>query len=68
LLEQLASTTGGQFYPIERARNVVEKFQQVKESVTERKEIPLWNNWLVFMVFCGLLMTEWVLRKMNGLP
>lgn len=68
LLEQLATTTGGQFYPIEKARSVTEKFQQVKESLTERKEIPLWNNWLVYLVFCGLLMTEWVLRKMNGLP
>ncbi|MFO1007876.1 MAG: hypothetical protein U0929_18090 [Planctomycetaceae bacterium] len=68
LLEQLATTTGGQFYPIDQARRLVEKFQQVKESLTERKEIPLWNSGFVFLVFCGLLMTEWVLRKMNGLP
>jgi hypothetical protein len=68
LLEKLAQTTGGTFYPINRAHQVTEKFQQVKETLTERKEIALWNHWLIFLVFCGLLMTEWVLRKVNGLP
>ncbi len=68
LLEQIASTTGGQFYLINQAKTVTEKFQQVKEKLSQRNEIPLWNHWLIFLVFCGLLMTEWVLRKMNGLP
>lgn len=68
LLEQLATATGGQFYRIDDAKTVTEKFQQVKEKLSQRNEIPLWNHWLVFLVFCGLLMTEWVLRKMNGLP
>ena len=68
LLEQIASTTGGQFYLINQAKSVTEKFQQVKEKLSQRNEIPLWNHWLIFLVFCGLLMTEWVLRKMNGLP
>ncbi len=40
----------------------------MKETLTERKEIALWNHWLIFLVFCGLLMSEWVLRKVNGLP
>ncbi len=68
LLEQLATTTGGKFYRINEAKDVTEKFQQVKEKLSQRNEIPLWNHWLIFLVFCGLLMTEWVLRKMNGLP
>jgi len=68
LLEQLATTTGGKFYRINDAKNVTEKFQQVKETLSQRNEIPLWNHWLVYLLFCGLLMTEWVLRKMNGLP
>ncbi|RLS52291.1 MAG: hypothetical protein DWH91_17035 [Planctomycetota bacterium] len=68
LLEQLAKTTGGQYFPIHEAANVVKQFQDVKENLTQRHEVPLWNNWLVFLVFCGLLMTEWVLRKINGLP
>lgn len=68
LLEKLAQTTGGTFYPIHRAHEVTEKFQQVKETTTQRQEIALWNHWLIFLVFCGLLMAEWVLRKLNGLP
>lgn len=68
LLEQIAQTTQGELYRINDAHRVTRKFQQVQESFSQRQEVPLWNHWFVFVLFCGLLMTEWVVRKMNGLP
>jgi hypothetical protein len=28
---------------------------------------PLWNTWPLLLGFLGLLITEWVLRKMGGM-
>jgi hypothetical protein len=35
---------------------------------SRRHETRLWDSWWLLMLFCALVTTEWVLRKLNGLP
>ena len=41
----------------------------IPEDATEiRQELTLWDHWLTMLAFFALLTTEWILRKLNGLP
>ncbi len=31
-------------------------------------EVQIWDHWMLMVLFFGLLTTEWVVRKLNGLP
>jgi hypothetical protein len=68
LLTQLAELTSGAVVePYEAARLI--KLIQPKDRPEEKlKERTLWDHWLVLLVFFTLLTSEWVLRKLNGLP
>lgn len=68
LLEQIARETGGTFLQLDEIRKLPELFSDSTESRLVREEIPLWSHWLTLVIFCGIAMTEWVLRKLNGLP
>jgi hypothetical protein len=43
----------------------VQPKDEPEQKVQER---TLWDHWLVIVLFSGLLMAEWVVRKVNGLP
>ncbi len=68
LLAQLAELTRGAVVePWEVARLV--DLVQPEDSPEEKvREVTLWDHWVVVLVFFGLLTSEWVLRKLNGLP
>jgi hypothetical protein len=68
LLQQLADVTGGRLFLPDELDQLPELFSGVSEKTTHREEIALWDHWLTLLLFCGLLTTEWVLRKLNGLP
>jgi len=40
--------------------------EEATENVIQEK--TLWDHWLVLLIFFALLMTEWVVRKLSGLP
>ena len=41
----------------------------IPEDATEvRQELTLWDHWLTMLAFFALLTTEWITRKLNGLP
>jgi hypothetical protein len=42
------------------------KPDDVQEDVV--RETTLWDHWSVLLIFFCLLMSEWVIRKLNGLP
>jgi hypothetical protein len=68
LLAQFADVSGGQlFYPDEVGR-IPDLFRNPQSSTRIRREIELWDHWLVILLFFALLTSEWVVRKLNGLP
>ncbi|MES2791513.1 MAG: hypothetical protein V4719_17985 [Planctomycetota bacterium] len=68
LLSQLAQLSGGQLILPEKAYTIPELFHGPTAVQTQREEALLWDHWLIMVAFCVLLMAEWVIRKLNGLP
>ncbi len=61
--------TGGEF---QSADKLPEFFKSLKErDLNQEVSIPtketLWDRWELFIVFCVLLIGEWILRKQSGL-
>lgn len=67
-LTQLSELSGGEMIEPWDARRLLELVRPEEESEEKVQERTLWDHWLVIVVFSGLLMGEWVLRKVNGLP
>ena len=68
LLAQMANLSNGRMYYPDQIQDLV---QQLRDPLAERalrEEVELWDHWLLMLAFFGLLTTEWVLRKLNGLP
>ncbi|MFV0444941.1 MAG: hypothetical protein ACK5Q5_15315 [Planctomycetaceae bacterium] len=68
LLETIAQFTHGRLLLPHELSELPGIFQSVTESTTLRSEQSLWDSWPWLLVFFSLLTTEWVLRKVNGLP
>ena len=68
LLEQIASVSGGRLFLPDQVGELPNLFRDVNQTLHKEGEEPLWNRWWVLFLFCGIVMTEWVLRKVNGLP
>ncbi|MCA9076627.1 MAG: hypothetical protein KDA93_16505 [Planctomycetaceae bacterium] len=68
LLQQLADATGGRLFLPDEVDEIPVLFTDVTEHETSQEEIALWDHWLVLLLCFALLTTEWVLRKLNGLP
>jgi uncharacterized membrane protein len=67
LLENIASQTGGRYYPLSKLANVAEDAQYVEgtSSFVEQKE--LWDVPALFILLCMTLAGEWFWRKKKGL-
>ncbi len=68
MLTQLSELSGGSVVEPADAENLLSLIQprdEVQERIDER---TLWDHWIVLVVMFGLLMSEWVVRKLNGLP
>ena len=68
LLTQLADLTNGAVVePFEAARlvSLIQPQDRPEEKIQER---TIWDHWVVLLIFFTLLTSEWVLRKLNGLP
>lgn len=68
LLTQLAQLTNGAVvepFEAERLISLVQPHDRPEQKLEER---TLWDHWLVLIIFFTLLTSEWVLRKLNGLP
>jgi hypothetical protein len=68
LLQQVANVSGGRLFTPDQIREIAPLFRDVNQTLHKEGEEPLWNRWWVLFLFCGIVMTEWVLRKVNGLP
>lgn len=67
LLKQLASRTGGAYFPIADAEVMLENIADVQNTMFVDAERELWAHPLVLLTVVGLLGTEWFLRKRIGL-
>lgn len=68
LLRQLAGVTGGKMIEPWEADEVVSLLQPDARAAEEVQERTLWDRWWVLVVLFSLMMSEWVIRKLNGLP
>ena len=67
LLQQLAGMTDGEMiepWNTDRLVSLLRPDDHVAQEVQER---TLWDQWWVLIVLFSLMMTEWVIRKLNGL-
>jgi len=65
-LSEAAQASGGGVYREEDLHRLAESIQPRKAEFTERVSIPLLNP-LTFLLFLGLITTEWVVRKFTNL-
>ncbi|MBI5685776.1 MAG: hypothetical protein HZC54_11940 [Verrucomicrobia bacterium] len=67
LLKEMAALTGGKFLRLNEASRLPDelKFLERREKVS--LELELWDTPWWFAVFCLLIITEWSVRKWNGL-
>ncbi len=67
LLTNLANMSGGKYYPIEQANQLVNQIALVESATSEITDVDIWDLPLIFgliMLFLGL---EWFIRKRAGL-
>jgi len=68
VLTRLAEVSQGRVFQPHELDDLAQMFQPPEQSLALRTETELWDHWLVLILFFALLTTEWVVRKLNGLP
>jgi hypothetical protein len=67
-LRQAAEMTKGRFYTFDNAERLLSDLPPGRQVPIE--SLPpksLWNRWPVLLLFLGLLIGEWLLRKKGGM-
>jgi hypothetical protein len=67
LQQEIADATGGRSYDLVSAERLPEEIQPKLKDETSKKVFQLWDTWLGFGVVVGLMLTEWLVRKLNNL-
>ena len=68
LLAQIAEASGGRLFLPDEVCNLPDLFKKAEVSATQYHELTLWDRWPWLLALFTLMMTEWVTRKLNGLP
>ena len=68
LLTQIAEVSDGQLFLPDEMSKIPELFRNPDLKTSLRQERTLWDHWLMMLLFFSLLTTEWIIRKLNGLP
>lgn len=67
-LQRAADRSGGKYYTFATAARLTDDLPEGREVPIEALDpIPIWNHWRLAVVFVGLLVTEWLLRKRAGM-
>jgi hypothetical protein len=67
LQENIAAETKGRSYELTSVQNILTDFDPKPKPETTVEIEPLWNSWLWFGLVVGLLMFEWLVRKLARL-
>lgn len=67
-LQQLSAGTGGELLEPWQLSELLEMIQPEEQEGQAVEEQSLWDTWPAMLLFFFLLTTEWIIRKMNGLP
>ncbi len=67
MLQSIASSTGGHYYPLSKLGDVPEDVQYVDTPTSFIEQKELWDVPLLFMLLCVTLGAEWFWRKRKGL-
>jgi hypothetical protein len=68
LLERLAQQTGGEMIDSDQLNAFVAGLANRDIPFKETKVSPLWHKWYVMVAALLLLLTEWGVRRVKGLP
>jgi len=68
LLTQIADLSGGRLFQADELHELPKQFSTYDGNVSHYEETPLWDRWPWLVLLFTLMTTEWVIRKMNGLP
>lgn len=68
LLKQFSELSGGELIEPADAERLIALIQPKDQSDQKIEERTLWDHWLILVIFFSLLTSEWVIRKLNGLP
>jgi uncharacterized membrane protein len=67
LLKRIAAETGGKYFPLDKANDLVEELTYLEGKNSERISLDLWDMPINFLLLLGLASAEWFLRKRKGL-
>lgn len=67
LLTTLADRSGGKYYPIAEANQLVNQISLVESATSQITDVDIWDLPLIFGMILMLLGLEWFLRKRGGL-
>lgn len=68
LLQQVADVSGGELFTPDTVSRLPERLTPPDMQSSKREEIELWDHWPMLLLFFTLLTSEWLVRKLNGLP
>jgi uncharacterized membrane protein len=67
LLKRIASETGGVYYTVDQAGNLVEDMTHTESGNSTRVTYELWDMPINFLAVVALAAAEWFIRKRKGL-
>ena len=67
LLKTLAEGSGGKYYAMEEAAQLVNQIPLVESATSKITDVDIWDIPLIFGAVIALLGFEWFLRKRGGL-
>jgi hypothetical protein len=68
LLSLMAEVSQGKLLMPDETDQIVNILKPPTSSTQKLQETTLWDHWIFMVIFFGLLTTEWITRKLNGLP
>jgi uncharacterized membrane protein len=67
LLKRMASETGGKYFPLAKANDLLDEITMLEGKNSERVSKDLWDMPINFLLLVGMASAEWFLRKRRGL-
>ena len=67
LLQKMAQVSGGKYYTSAQIEKMSNELHFPPQQLQQTREINLWNKWLVLLLFIGLLVVEWSIRRRKGM-